>query len=237
MVYVRKKRKTQKKRTYRKKTKFSRKKSVFKSQNLLTVGFPKTTVVKLRYVDGFTLDPSIATLAYYTFRANSVFDPNRTGTGHQPMNFDLWTQLYNHYIVIGSKITCTFNYQLTAQAGGWIYGVILADDSTSTSDPTTMMEQGLVKYRIRDGHVNTAGTSAPTVKRGYSCKKFFNIANVSDNVERLGAAVGTNPTEEACFNVFAGPTPGSGTDIGTVYCTVSIDYIVMFSEPREQVQS
>jgi len=76
-----------------------------------------------------------------------------------------------------------------------------------------------------------------TLTKGYSAKKFYNITNIGDNIDRLGAGILANPSEEACFSVFAGPTPGSATDIGTVYVTVSIDYIVMFSEPKEQVQS
>lgn len=235
MVYVRKPNK--KKTRPAKKRRTTRKKTVFRPQRLLTVGFPKTNMVKLRYVDAFTLDPSVATISYYSFRANSCFDPNLTGIGHQPMNYDLWTQLYNHYTVVGAKITCTFNTPLTAQSGGLIYGCILADDSTSTTDPTTMMEQGLVKYRIRDNHINTSGTKAPTVTKCYSAKKFFNITNITDNQQRLGSGVGVNPGEIACFNVFAGPTPGSSTDINTIFVTVTIDYIVLFSEPKEQIQS
>ena len=35
-------------------------------------------------------------------------DPNHTGVGHQPLYFDQLMTIYNHYIVIGAKITVKF---------------------------------------------------------------------------------------------------------------------------------
>jgi len=233
MVYVRKK--TKKTRTVRKRRTF-RRKTVFKPQSLIKVGFPRTTMVKLRYVDSFDLNAGVATLAYHSMRANSCFDPNRTGIGHQPMNFDLWSSLYNHYVVVGSKIRCVFNPSSSTLQGGWVFGCTLADDHTQTTDPTTLMEQGLTKYKIRDGVVQHSGQAA-AVTCCYSAKKFYNIKNIQDNLLRLGASIVANPSEEACFNIFSGPIPGSATDQALVYVTVIIDYIVLFSEPKEQVQS
>ena len=42
---------------------------------------------------------------------NSLFDPNRTGTGHQPYGFDQLSTFYNRYYVTGSKMTVTFSCQ------------------------------------------------------------------------------------------------------------------------------
>jgi len=38
------------------------------------------------------------------FRANSLYDPNYTGGGHQPNGFDQLIAAYNHFTVISSKI-------------------------------------------------------------------------------------------------------------------------------------
>jgi len=235
MAYARKTKKTTRrpvkkssgirKRTYR------RRRDVFRPQRMLRVGFPKTTAVKLRYIDSFSLNPLAATLSTYVFRANSVFDPNLTGVGHQPSNFDMWANLYNHYMVIGSKITATFNLDTTALGGGFVYGINLADDTTFTTDPTTMMEQGLTRYKISDFIIGNG--KSPTAKCGFSCKKFFNIANPLDNISRVGASVAANPNDTANFVVFAGPTPSNATDLSNIAVTVLIDFIVIFSEPKE----
>lgn len=223
-----------KKHFYKRKKRIYKALRPFKPQSILKTGFPRTTLIKLRYADGFTLNPTINTLSYYSFRANSCFDPDQTGTGHQPMNFDLWAGLYNHYVVVGSRIKVTYHFPLTAQAGGLLYGVVLADDNISTTDPITMMEQNLARYKIYDGHLVTGGMPAPSLTCNFSAKKFFNFKDVADNQRSYGSVVTTNPGELAYFNIFTGPTPASITDIPQIHITVVIDYIVMFSEPKEQ---
>jgi len=236
MAYARKTKKTTRRPAKRsagvRKRTTKRRLGVFRPQRLLRVGFPKTTAVKLRYVDGVSLNPVTSTLATYAFSANSCFDPNVTGIGHQPMNFDMWSALYNHYVVVGSKIRVTFNFGTTAQADGFVCGCFVSDDLSYTTDPTTMMEQGLARYKIRNANAFKPG--APTVTCGYSAKKYFNLTNVMDNVLRVGAGINNNPADTANFIIFCGPTPASTVDLTAIMCTVIIDYIVIFSEPKEQ---
>lgn len=216
---------------------YKNRRTIFRPQRLLRVGFPRTTMVKLRYVDGVTLDPGVSTLATHVFRANSCFDPDQTAVGHQPMNFDQWSLLYNHYTVVGSKITIQLFDNNAIHTGGILCGVNLSDDTTFTSDPSTMMEQGLSSYRM----VNPVGAAAsgrgPSVTKGFSAKRFFNITNPTDNTNRIGANTGSNPTEQAYFVVFLGPCPGSTIDFTAHQLVVKIDYVCIFSEPREQPQS
>lgn len=236
MPYVRKPRKTTRKPAKRSsgvtKKRYKRRLGVFRPQRLLTVGFPKTTAVKLRYVDGISLNPVVGSLASYIFSSNSIFDPNYSGVGHYPMNYHTWSALYNHYIVVGAKIKVTFNFGTTVMADGIVYGVNVQDDASYTIDPTTMMEQGLTRYKI--SNANSFKPRPVTVSAGFSTKKFFNIVNPLDNIQRLGAAFGANPTERAYFVIFVGPTPASTVDLSAVMCTVQIEYICVFSEPKEQ---
>ena len=81
----------------------------YKPQRSLALsGFPQSKVVRLRYVEAIGINPVITGNGFYVFRANSIFDPNYTGVGHQPMGHDEWSQSYNHYAVLGSKIKVTF---------------------------------------------------------------------------------------------------------------------------------
>lgn len=56
--------------------------------------------VRLTYADTFRhdVDPSGGELQ--VFRLNSIFDPDYTGTGHQPFFRDMWASQYDYYSVI-----------------------------------------------------------------------------------------------------------------------------------------
>lgn len=67
---------------------------------------------KLTYYDTQALDPASNALttingSIWQYRANSVFDPDYTGVGHQPMYFDNLAAIYQNYRVLGCKITVT----------------------------------------------------------------------------------------------------------------------------------
>lgn len=223
--------------TKKSKARYRRRRYTFRPQGILKTGFPRTTMVKLRYVDSCDLDPGAGTVAQHVFSANSCFDPNVTGFGHQPMNFDEWSSLYNHYVVVGSKITATLHLGTGVGANGSLFGINLQDDTSVSTDPSTLMEQSLTKYKLAN-YANTQNSgNGSVVTKGFSCKRFFNIANPTDNITRVGAGIGSSPIEAANFIVFFGPPPGVVTDYTSVNATVVIDYIVMFSEPKGQSQS
>lgn len=68
--------------------------------------FPKLYKNTHTYWENLAIQTSIGTgLASYLFSCNGLFDPNITGTGHQPMYFDQMTAIYDHYNVVSAKIT------------------------------------------------------------------------------------------------------------------------------------
>lgn len=228
-------RKTKRKNTRR--TNRNRKTSrVFRPQRLLSTGFPKTTAVKLKYVDNVNLDAGVATLASHIFRANSVFDPNQTGVGHQPLGFDQWSVFYNHYVVVGAQIKARFHSfsNTTGHSGFNINGIFLSDDTTFSNNPQVLLEQGLTRARYQNP--NPSSQAVQTVTKNFSAKKFFNITNITDNVDRLGANVSSNPLEQAYFVVYTGNVD-STVDNTIQSVLVEITYIVIFSEPKELPQS
>lgn len=60
--------------------------------------------VKLKY-QAFTLIPVTGTTpGILRFRGNSIYDPNQSGTGTQPLAFDQWAAFYKQFYVAASKI-------------------------------------------------------------------------------------------------------------------------------------
>jgi len=83
-----------------------------------TVAQPDTYLVKLVYNETIITAPA-SFVGQQHMSGNSAFDPNSTGVGGQPVGFDQYAGLYDHYEVLASKIQLlvlnngTMNSQVT----------------------------------------------------------------------------------------------------------------------------
>lgn len=196
------------------------------------VGFPTNRVVKMRYCQQDLLTSTSGALITKLFKANSIFDPDQAVGGHQPLGYDQWSAFYNHYVVIGSKI----NFEVAWSAGTTTpvtVGVYLSDD-TSLAGTTALELQEQGKSR---NLVLAPSLSNPTrsLNLGYSAKKFFNVNDIKDNLDRLGAEFSSDPGELAYFAIYMESTDEGSTS--SVRVVTTIDYIVIMSEPKELPQS
>jgi len=210
----------------------------FRPQTFLRTGFPKTTSVTLKYCDGFIMNPSAITVDHYYFRANSIFDPDLSGTGHQPLGRDQWALFYNHYIVSKARMKLTITNQTIADNGGIIGGIqLVATNSFLSNDIRAFMEQPTTSYKVCNNSLSGGAGNGLVIYKTYDCKTYNNITNVPDNVSNHGAPMGNNPTEDVIFMCFLGINPVSLVDPEKHYCVVEIEYDVIFSEPKEIAQS
>ncbi len=196
-------------------------------------GFPATRVVKMRYVDSIVLDAPVNARNAYIFRANSIFDPDISGIGHQPLGHDQWAQFYNHYVVIGAKINVTFNAS-AANQDAQIVGIYSSDDITIPTTALEIIEQGLCRWK--SAPIGFGDNSAITLVNTYSAKKTFNVTNVKDNFDRLGAGFDANPPEISFFHLFTQSLDPQANP-AALNCLVTISYIVLMSEPKSLPQS
>lgn len=197
-------------------------------------GFPEKATTKIRYNETVSINPGVGAVTAYSFRANSVYDSNLTGTGHQGMGYDQWAAIYNHYIVIGSKIRATF-HPVNAGTASTAFGIRLDDDGSSSSTLVTdYIESGKCKYAIQPD--NYTIQHPKTLTHTFSAKKWFGVKDIADNKHDLGAQVNANPTDIAAYVLWVGPVDES-SDLGAWQITVTIDYLVQFSEPKDQTRN
>jgi len=71
--------------------------------SMTRLGMPDALKCTLTYADVFTIAPG-SQAGTYTFRGNSLFDPDYTSTGHQPYYFDELSSMYSRYRVYSSRI-------------------------------------------------------------------------------------------------------------------------------------
>ncbi len=183
----------------------------------------------MRYNDQNNITSSSGLLGKFVFSANSIYDPSTTGTGHQPMGHDTWATLYNHYVVLGSRIMV--QVIPSDPAAPSLIGIYLNEDPTleyTNSSSLIEAKKGTWKTII------PSITRPQTVTSKFSARKYFNVTDVKDNQNRIGGTMGSNPTENASFIVWYETTDNLSS---TVRCIVTIDYIVSFSEPKNLPQS
>lgn len=67
------------------------------------VGFPDKMYTKLKYVENIH-STAVGGLENIVYRGNSVYDPQYSAGGHQPLFFDQYIAVYEKYRVIGSSV-------------------------------------------------------------------------------------------------------------------------------------
>lgn len=220
------------KRQYTRKRKRKKKKSTAMSYNGIPGGMPRQQVARIRYIDDVEITSTAGVFGEHQFRANGAFDPDYSGTGHTTTAYTKWSNLYNHAVILGSKISIQWVNadNTTASLTPTACGVYLDDDASLA---VTSFEE-LVENRrgshtiLGSGNANSYGNKAVT-KGFYSAKKFFNVTDVKDNFDRLGSTSGASPGEIANFHCWA---QNLGTTTVTVQAVVTVDYIIAFSEPK-----
>lgn len=109
-------------------------------QALPVAGFPEDLTVRLRYNMFQPISTSNTTgQAVYQFKMNSVYDPDQTGTGHQPLYRDQLYLIYRYAVV--TKCHFTINVSTTTISGVLINAQATTYLATDT-DSSTAVERG-----------------------------------------------------------------------------------------------
>ncbi len=188
----------------------------------------KTLKVKMRYVNRITIDPAAGGMGVQVFAANGMFDPDITGGGHQPRGFDNLMPLYNHYTVIGSKLTVS-SANIATQASGALLGVSLQDTTLVLGNVNDYLED----YSSTNIFGIASAESHITLSMDFSNKKFLGPNPLAD--DRKGT-VTSNPVESAFYHIYFAPVD-VGIDLSIRSFLVVIDYIALLTEPNQPGQS
>lgn len=200
-------------------------------------GFPKSKTVKLKYVDVITMDPGAAVPVYYYYRANSLFDPDLTGTGHQPRGFDQWAAVYDHYTVMSSTIRVQAVPKQTVGSTiiPCVYGVCTDDDPTWDHGTVADIIESRQSRGWRYASNATEGSSTgkrPSITSHCDVAKFYGTTPKELlNNPRFNANTSANPTEGVYHVIWAGPMDISYNP-SSVSMLVEIWFTATFTEPK-----
>jgi hypothetical protein len=156
----------------------------------------------LRYNTQLTLTaPSTSTITNYQFRLNSLYDPDLTSTGHQPMGYDQLTALYNQWVVtrcrvIVNAIMLTDPAYVSGSAGMLaMYGV--ANDSSVPTTPSQLIENHQPSYSTVSGFQNYC-----RLVRTFDLPRMFGLSQTQYTADdTFYGQISANPSKNAYLNL------------------------------------
>lgn len=212
----------------RKRMKTSRKLTIVRQPKYILGQTLRGTLV---YYDNVTLSAlGAATLGTYIFSANGCYDPNITGTGHQPRGFDQVMAMYDHYLVVGSKITV--RYQNVSTGTRPYVGISLRDNTTTMAELEDAIEySGTIASARPLNRLSTAdeaGTGSSLMLTS-KCNPHRFLGRMRNDPDLRGNNA-TNPVEQAFYHIWGSDPVGIAA--GDINLIVKIEYSVLYSEPK-----
>ena len=170
------------------------------------------------------------TPATYQFAANDMYDPNFTGTGHQPYQFDQLAALYNHWTVIASKITIKLIPYTSSQPAAQLSCYQNDDTIPLSTDPMVQAEYAGTRYRVLTAN---STDSVNTIVYRFSAKKTFGGSVLSNTtLQGTGSA---SPSERTFWTMSLKALDGAATV--QYFVNIKAEYTAVWSELKEVAQS
>lgn len=194
----------------------------------LGVIIPEKAVSTLKYSDFYTAS-GVAPSFGWNWKANSIYDPDQTGAGHQPMGSSQLAAWYNQYSVLSSTIRVAVSNQ---QGLVNVYSILFQiSDLTAIPASVTQASEQAPNKRIM-----VVSPQSPVAFRDrWSCKL---LADKTVNTGTTGGLVagGTDPSNVEYFRFFA--QTANASNLGTAFSfSVEIFYKVLFTDKKNVAPS
>jgi len=188
---------------------------------------PSAYRTKLKYFEQIGIVSDASGQWEYQFNMNSLYDPNRTSTGHQPLGFDQISALYQRYRVLTAKVSITNLNQSTSTTFG--YWTFIVDSTTSTT------VYNLIE-RAKYAKIMNVNSSSPEnrITQKVDCAGIVGCSPVHyQSDDRYSAVVSSSPVETIIGHIGGQQL---GTTGSTLWLAVQIEFYAEFFDPVELVQ-
>lgn len=189
---------------------------------------PQRYITKMKYAELVSTDSN----GQYYFNLNSIYDPNRTGIGHQPYGHDTLQTLYNRYRVISCGWRIQPQYSNSSATTPLQVGAIPANEQLLFGTMSELRENPRAKYITQQPGGPVATLSGKCyIPSLVGRNKAQYMAD-----DRYQATMGSSPNELAILNIVASnssfDTPGPGA-----LFNVLLEYTVEFFDIKHLTQS
>ena len=155
-----------------------------------------------------------------TYRLNSIYDPSFAAGGRTVVGWDPMKDIYGRYLVVGAKVTLTFNS--TNSDATWVGYRIRNNDQNSANGNSMqdIVEKPMTTYKP----MNTTGQQAVTFK--FSVKPWWLVGSsyqqyVSE--ENFSSTMSNSPANQCFFDVFC----NNDSATASVTYSLQIEYDTM----------
>lgn len=206
--------------------------------------FPPYKLYKLQYTDHTNLittgSGSTALGAQKLINLNSVYDPDQSGTGHQPFGYDELAAVYNRYKVLGCSVDLYFTDTLGTGNDGGGQTVCWQINNPSNSGSTIAgLQTNVVRERSMGGGCHLSDTDVrkrikffiPMYKAAGITKLQFN-----SDPDNYTGAVTSNPGNLIQLALASADLRGD-TNTKSVLCHYRLTYHVIMYDRKILSQS
>jgi len=194
------------------------------------IGIPGVFYTKVKYSDTY----SFTTSPYqeHLMRMNSIFDPDYSFGGSQPMYYDELSLLYQNYVVLGCDISATFiNKANTTEAAYAKVGIYPLGISTTASGLEHATERDNCTFAQLGPNTGDQGIISMNC---YS--KPYQVLGLNKSLaqdDTMSANFSANPSTDCLWHIFGGSLDGL-TNVN-IYIDIVITYYIKCYE-RNAIQ-
>jgi len=200
--------------------------------------FPQRKVFQLNYQEKTTVSWTTGGISStpYVLSLNDLYDPNKSGGGHQPMGFDQITGMWKRYKVFKTEVFLDFGTPSVASVGAYGIAQIINPANYGTAaagfTPSQFIERpGAATIRLLDNEESHVITGT------FDICKIGGAKNVNDpqwSTNFTGSDAG-GPASQVCLHITTCNDTADNT--GSVDVRIRVCYHAMFYSPQLLAQS
>lgn len=219
------------------------------------LNFPNGMKTTLRYTERIEFSPTSTSVQQIKFRGNGCYDPYVTGSGHQPRGFDQFMEAYDKFTVVGSRCTAQFMYEgydgpsLIAMTGNLTQNKGSSDNVPALTPVACGLHKGteglsagsyitqMEKDRTQWGYCTGSGGGILTLS-GKGTTREMTGKQFTVGAEGYFGTASTDPDNEWLWEIWVGRVSDDYPEEAVkVVCNVTLQYDVVFHEPKTLVAS
>jgi hypothetical protein len=181
---------------------------------------PRELTRKLQYNEFANMSSTLTTV--YTYRLNSLYDPDETGAGSQPLGFDEIMAMYTYFRVEHVKV------EIEAVNNSSVPAMLAIAPSISVTDPTSVNDVASMAGSKHSLLSASTGQNRTKFNFNFDIRKILGFKTLNDN-DTLGTSSG-NPTRMVYLHVAAVNYDTSAKDI---YLSTHITYDTRFTNVKQ----